>query len=113
MNQNEAFIDSPPMIDGVELKPLTVQISQALTGLFSKKDVTDQVWVGAYFLLASMDYRTALKLLKSDDIEIECMAAVMELDQDEYQSIIEYISRVVDRRAAAAVEVAESPGKQD
>jgi hypothetical protein len=52
-----------------------------------------------------------LQILRRDDALIECDAVAMELSEDEFQAVSAYLGRVLDRRAAAAVEVAESPGK--
>jgi hypothetical protein len=113
MNQNEAFIDQPPIINGLEIKPLTIQVTETLSAIFPIRDLPDQVWVGAYFLLASMEFRDAIKLLKSEDPQTECMAAMLELSPSDYRELREYVSRVLGRRAAASIEIPESPGKPE
>jgi hypothetical protein len=114
MNQNEAFTDEPPAINGIVLLPFNGRVANIINHYVLTKDgASDLTSIGAYVILGTKETREALQVLRRDDALTECDAVALELTEDEFQAVSAYIGRVLDRRAAAAVEVAESPGKQD
>ena len=114
MNQNEAFTDEPPAIDGITLSPFNGRVANIINHYVLTKDgASDLTSIGAYLILGTKETREALQILRREDALIECDAVAMELSEGEFQAVSAYLGRVLDRRAAAAVEVAESPGKPE
>jgi hypothetical protein len=112
-----AFTDKPPIIeiDGekTQLKPLSELMQASILASVKRFPEADQnqLFLGSYIAAASMPGMNAAMVLCSADLPVTCMAYALELSEEDSQSVIDYLTRVLDRRTASVVEVAESPGK--
>jgi hypothetical protein len=118
MNIETAFTDNPPAItiDGatVQLSPLTERTQAILVQLIKKhpEDDQDNVFVGAYLIVASASSKIeAARAINDPEIKIKCEAMLMELSDEDSVAVLGYLSRVIERKQLAAVEVADTPGK--
>lgn len=113
-----AFTDNPPTIEinceRIQLKPLSELMQSAIFASVKRFPDSDQnqMFLGSYITAASKSGIDAAIALSSSDLPITCMAYALELSEEDSQAVIDYLTRVLDRRASSAVEVAESPGKQ-
>ena len=112
-----AFTDAPPIIeidgDKIQLKPLSELMQASILAAVKRFPESDQnqLFLGSYIAAASKTGLDAAMALCSQDLPITCLAYALELSEQDSQAVIDYLTRVLDRRAASAVEVAESPGK--
>jgi hypothetical protein len=113
MNLDEAFTDTPPTLsDGVALRPFDSRVSQLVgKALDTISDQRDIVAVGAYVIAASLPPLDAVKILRAPDALDQFEATALQLTETDFGNVIDYLNRVIQRREAAAVEVAEQPGK--
>jgi hypothetical protein len=114
MNQNEAFTDEPPIIEGVPMRPFSGRVANIISQyVLSQEGAGDLTSIGAYVLISGMESREALAILRRENAVIECDARALDLSEDDFAAINTYLGRVLDRRAAAAIEIPESPGKPE
>jgi hypothetical protein len=112
-NLDDAFTDTPPALsDGRRLKPLSGMIYKAIIAAGKQIDEpSDMTWAGLYIIAATLPTFEASKRITSPDAKAYAQAACMEIPEDEYDEIVAYMDRVIDRKNAAQVEVEETPGK--
>jgi hypothetical protein len=114
MNQNEAFTDEPPIIEGVPMRPFSGRVANIISQyVLSQEGAGDLTSIGAYVLISIMESREALAILRRDSAVIECDSRALDLSEDDFAAINDYLGRVLDRRAAASIEIPESPGKPE
>ncbi len=113
MNLDEAFTDSPPVLsDGKILRPFDSRVSHLVAkALQTIGDERDIVAIGAYVIAASWSALDAVKVLRSENALDQFEAVALDLPAADFDAVSDYISRVIERRNAAAVEVASTPGK--
>jgi glutathione S-transferase len=112
-NLDDAFTDAPPILsDGRVLKPLSGMIYKAIMDAGKQiRKPTDMTWAGLYIIAATLPTFEASKRITSTDAKAYAQAACMEIPEDEYDEIVAYMDRVIDRKSAAQVEVEDTPGK--
>jgi hypothetical protein len=114
MNQNESFTDEPPIIEGVPMRPFSGRVANIISQyVLSQEGAGDLTSIGAYVLISSMESREALAILRRDNAVIECDSRALDLSEDDFAAINAYLGRVLDRRAAASIEIPESLGKPE
>ena len=114
MNQNEAFTDEPPIIEGVLMRPFSGRVANIINHyVLSQEGAGDLTSIGAYVIISTMESREALQILRRDSAVIECDARALDLSEDDFAAINSYLGRVLDRRASAAIEIPEAPGKPE
>jgi hypothetical protein len=114
MNQNEAFTDEPPIIEGVPMRPFSGRVANIISQyVLSQEGSGDLTSIGAYVLISGMESREALAILRRENAVIECDSRALDLSEEDFSAINAYLGRVLDRRAAASIEIPESPGKPE
>lgn len=104
MNLDEAFTDTPPILsDGTAIIPFSERASAMLRmAMRSAGDDSDEAVVAAMVCISTGQLRPTQNQLD---------AIMLNLPDADFLQVAGYISRVIDRRKKAAVEVAEQPGK--
>jgi predicted class III extradiol MEMO1 family dioxygenase len=110
---DDAFTDHPPILaDGRVMKPLSEMVYKSILDAGKQiRKPTDMTWAGLYLIAATMSTFEASKFITSARAKAYAHAACMELSEGEYDEIVAYMDRVIDRRNAAQIEVEETPGK--
>jgi hypothetical protein len=110
---DDAFTDHPPILaDGRQLKPLSEMVYKSILAAGREiNNASDMTWAGLYVMAATLPTFEAAKRITSPDAKAYAHAACMDLSEGEYDEIVSYMDRVIDRRNAAQIEVEESPGK--
>ena len=101
---DDAFTDTPPILaDGTQILPFSERASAMLRiAMRSAGDDSDEAVVAAMVCVSKGNIRPTREQLDE---------ALITLSDADFLQIANYISRVIERRAKAAVEVAEQPGK--
>ena len=101
---NEAFTDSPPELStGEKLAPLSPKISGMLgRALDLIGEASEIMTIAAYVAVSRRIARPTMEELEE---------IMFELSDGDVEAITDYCYRVIDRRNASQVEVAETPGK--
>jgi hypothetical protein len=114
MNQNEAFTDKPPIIEGVSMRYYDGVVQNTIKNYVARLDnAIEATYIGAYVIISTMGGREALEILTGKDAVITCDARALDLPKKDFDAINDYLCRVLDRRAAASIEIPESPGKPE
>ena len=101
---NEAFVDSPPILaTGEQManysQRIAIMVSRAMQ---VAGEQSDAMAIAAYVAVSRGNARPTLEQL--DNI-------MFDLADEDVDAITSYIERVIERRNAAQVETAETPGK--
>jgi hypothetical protein len=101
---NEAWTDAPPALStGEQLAVYSQRIATLVNRAISKAgDDSDAMAIACYVAVSR-------GLLKPSVDDLEDM--ILGLSDADFDAVTAYLSRVIDRRTRAAVEVADSPGK--
>jgi hypothetical protein len=96
----ESFTDEPPF-GVVPFSEKTLMLcNRALR--YAGLQAEDADFIGAYICISRQNYKPT---------EAQVLQAYLDTDEDKLREIMDYMVRVQKRRTAAAVEVAETPGK--
>ena len=101
---NESFVDNPPTLTSGEQmanysQRIAIMVSRAIQ---LAGEQSDAMAIAAYVAVSRGNARPSI-----DDLE----SIMFELEDSDVESITGYMERVIERRNAAEVDVAESPGK--
>lgn len=101
---NEAWTDEPPTIStGEKLLTYSQRVATMVNRAIQKcGDDSDAIAIAAFVAVSKGISRPTLQDL--EDI-------LFEITDEDFDAVVSYLSRVIDRRARAAVEVADEPGK--
>jgi hypothetical protein len=110
---NDAFTDSPPILaSGQNLRALDSVVFAAIQAAGKRiGDDNNITWCGLYLIAATMPPAEASATLNSADLRVRAQAMAMELSNDDFDAVMAYMFRVIERREAAQVSVEETPGK--
>jgi hypothetical protein len=111
---DDAFLDAPPTLaDGTQPRALDTVVFSLMQSAGGRiGDDSNPTWCGLYLIAATKPPAEAAKLLNSADALIHAQTACLELSGDDFDSVLAYMLRVIERRSAAQIEVEETPGKQ-
>ena len=111
-NIEDAFTDAPPCIAGVQLRAFDSRVAHLVARALERcADSGDLVAIGAYLLAAGEEPLAAVRALRAENVQERCEARALEVSECAFGEVQRYLERVMARRALAAVEVAQEPGK--